>query len=197
MKQPSPWWMCNRAMPCRFIVALPVWLLLTTGCGKEYSYEWQPELANTVVVPQTPAVVASCHACKTTTLPDSSWRLTFDGVVYCGVVDKAIITPERTAFTFFGPSFCSPDSGFVASVAIENGRLDSDKTGVWARLGCYYYDNINQTYLFMSEPSKPLRLTIARYEHQTRTATGTFSGVITDANGVMREVKKGEFHFRF
>jgi hypothetical protein len=189
---------CKWLKSCSLFLALPAFLLYA-GCAKDYSYEQKPEQMDTTVGLPTvpPTVVASCSACTTATLPDSSWRLLFDGVVYCGVVDRAIITLERTAFTFFGPSFCSSDSGFVASVQIENDKLDSDKAGVRAKLGCYYYDNVGQSFLFMSPPGQPLQLIITSYVHQTRTATGTFSGAVGAGNGAIREVKNGRFHFRF
>jgi hypothetical protein len=92
----------------------------STGCAKEYSFEGMAVDSALVTVPDTivsAPFIPSCVACQSINmLPDSTWIFQVDGSVLCGTAEKALIAIERTAFTFFGPSSCSPDSGFIISV---------------------------------------------------------------------------------
>jgi hypothetical protein len=200
---------CN-ALPCRSkisqiftasvyavcCVAAAVFLAGASSCVKEYSYEVKP-VDSTPVSPPVNAPLASCSFCQGTLLPDSSWRFSVDGVTFCGQAEKTIITLERTSFTFFGPSACSVDSGFVASVYLDNVPLNSDKTNLNAKLVCYYYDRVKPSYLYMSQTGQYLQLTITSYVHQTGIASGTFSGFVSTENGIRKEVKDGKFRIRF
>lgn len=174
---------------------LPV-LCLTAGCSKEYSYERKPVDSVAISIPVV-LESSACAVCNNTEIPDLSWRFSIDGVVYCGKTEKAIITLERTSFTFFGPSSCSDDSGFVASVYIDNNSLDKDRTNVLARLSCYYYDKVTSSYMFMSQTNRYPQLTIATYDHDTGMTTGTFEGPVVADNGVVKEIKNGKFRIRF
>ncbi len=174
-------------------------VLLQTGCAKEYSFEGRPvDSLDTVQIINPPATTAysTCNPCNNNTLGDSSWRLTFDGKIYCGKAEKTIMNPARTGFTFFGPSACSADSGFVATVYIENNVLDADRSNIRARLACYYYDKLGPSYLFMSDPGITLMMTITQYDFRTGKASGTFSGFVDTDNG-RQEVKDGSFRIRF
>jgi hypothetical protein len=192
-------WFSESWWPYWVAVIAAIAVLLQLGCRKEYSYEWQPEKIDTVAAlpidPSSP--VTACDACKTAVLPDSSWRLTYNGIVYCGRVEKAIIAPERTAFTFFGPSFCSPDSGFVATIYLGNEQLNTDRSNVPAKMAVYYYDHVAPSNVYQSASAQPLQLTVQTYNHQTGDAVGIFSGSVMDLNGGWQQVKDGRFRIRF
>jgi hypothetical protein len=170
-----------------------------SGCIKEYSFEQGSQdtasVVDTLLLPST-SIVSTCTACNTTEIPDSSWRVTIGNRVYCGKAEKAIISPDRTGFTFFGASFCSADSGLVTTVYLDNMRLDVDRTNVGAKMGAYYYDRIGATHIYESISAQPLRLVIHSYTHQTGIATGVFSGTFLDHNGTAHEVKNGRFRIR-
>lgn len=178
-------------------VFLTFLLALLTACSKEYSYEQVPADTADVVIPLPDVPVSFCPSCNDADIPDSSWRINIDGVLYCGKAEKSIVSPEKTGFTFFGPSFCSADSGFVVTVYLQNESLTSDKVNLQARMGCYYYDQVGPSYVYMSAASQPIPCIITRYEHQTGKASGTFSGVVLDKNGVKRQLKDGRFRVQF
>lgn len=184
-----------------FLFVLLSLVYLTTGCTKEYSYEQKPldtTSVNPVPIPVSLPTQASCVLCNYATVPDSSWRFSIDGVTYCGKTDGAIALQQRTSFTFFGPSSCSIDSGFVATVRLENesDALTSDKQNIRARLTCYYYDKVGPTYPFMSPMGDYLILNIVNYNQQTGIAVGTFGGIVEDASGLRKEVKDGTFRIK-
>lgn len=191
-----PFMPVNKLVTGFLIMFFPLLLSgIMAGCAKDYSFEGRARDTVAVPVPVGPAAT-SCALCNNTVLPDSSWRFTIDGVAYCGKAEKAIITLERTSFTFFGPSACTSDSGFVASVYIDNSALDMDKTNVTARLSCFYYDQLTPSYVFMSSAGQPLQLTIASYSRQSGIAKGSFSGSIVLDNGIRKEIKNGQFQVR-
>lgn len=181
-----------------------VWIVLhtTTGCTKEYSYEQKP-IDTTASVDTVPSrspepALSSCALCNYDVQPDSSWRFSIEGVTFCGKTDGAVALQQRTSFTFFGPSACSIDSGFVATVRLEDQTqaLTSDQQNIKARLTCYYYDKVGSTYPFMSPMGDYLILNIANYNHQTGIAVGTFGGIVETNNGVRKEVRDGHFRIR-
>lgn len=167
-----------------------------SSCVKEYSYEEKP-MDTTTSIGTVGVPVSSCVTCLNSGLPDSSWRFSVDGVTFCGHAEKAIITLERTSFTFFGPSACSADSGFVASVYLDSVQLNTDKTNLTAKMVCYYYDRVKPSYMYMSQSGQYLRLTITSYVHQTGVAYGTFTGFVATENGIRKEVKEGKFRIQF
>jgi hypothetical protein len=186
----------------RWAIFLQVFALLLftgSGCIKDYSFEQRPQ-DTTLVADQgsVPAsVISPCDACNTTAIPDSSWRVTIGNKIFCGIAEKSIITLERTSFTFFGPSFCSSDSGFVATIYLGDERLNTDRTNVPARMAVYYYDRVTPSNVYQSASAQPLRLTIQTYTHQTAEATGIFSGSVMDLHGNWQQVKDGRFKIRF
>lgn len=179
-----------------FVVLLAT--LVMPGCIKDYSYERQPQDSIPIVPIVNPAVLfSSCASCNANNpLPDSAWSFKVDQVFFCGVAEKAIITLERMSFTFFGPSSCSADSGFIASVYLSQ-PLNSDKTNVTAeRVAFYYYDNITPSYVLMSRNTDQFSLTIENYQHQTEIATGRFEGFAYTVNGVRKTIEGGRFRIR-
>ncbi len=138
------------------------------------------------------------YACKSMDIQtDSTWFFQIDGAVLCGKAEKAIISIERTTFTFFGPSTCSPDSGFVISVYL-NEALNSDKINISAgRIALYYYDRVKPSYLLMSRSAEPFSLAIEKYVHETGFATGNFSGYVYTENGIRKLISGGKFRIKF
>jgi hypothetical protein len=174
--------------------------LNNSGCAKEYSYESGPQDTTKIPdsIPTSPPLLASCLLCaNSNTVQDSSWSFKLEGASLCGFPDKAIITLERSTFTFFGPSACSGDSGFVASVYL-NEPLNSDKTNIAAgRVTFYYYDGVTPSYVLMSRNSDVFSFTIESYVHQTRIATGRFQGNAYTENGIRKAIERGKFKIRF
>lgn len=171
----------------------------TTGCIKEYSYEQKPVDTTTVVTPPiTLPQSTSCAGCNYTNLPDSSWRFSIDGVTYCGKAGGSVIQFLGNGFSFSGPSACSSDSGFVATVKINDSTnaLTTSRQNVKATLSCYYYDKIGHTNPFFSPMGEYQSLTVTDYDSRTHIAVGTFSGFVRVPNGDKKELKDGRFRIR-
>jgi len=172
-------------------------LLIIMGCAKEYSYEGgdlvevHDSLPPPVVVNDFPA----CPFCQTITgTPLSSWSFKKGNTTVCGSIDTAIITLERTAFTFFGPSACSVDSGLVITVYLGNESLNRDRTNVTINnIAFYYYDRVTPSYIFMSLPNSPFTGTIDNYDHQAKIASGTFTGNALRSDGSAASITSGKF----
>ncbi len=190
----------KRAFVILFSSCLFVIMLNNTGCTKDYSYERQPQ--DSVVIPDpviiTPPFLPVCSSCKSVNvLADSTWLFKVDNSVLCGFADKALIAPERTAFTFFGVSACSVDTGFMASVYL-NEPLNGDKTNLSAaKVAFYYYDGVKPSYILISRQSDAFSLTIDTYIHQTGEAVGRFSGYAYTENGLRIFIEGGKFRVRF
>lgn len=188
-----------RTLPIAFIFCCSSIALFIagSGCAKEFSYERTPIDTTTV---QTPAIVpflSSCTACPGNAVPDSSWSFSVAGARLCGVAERSIITLERTSFTFFGPSFCSQDSGFVATVYL-NDALNADKSNIHARyVSFFYYDRVKPSYVLVSKSGSPFTLTIENYSHATGLATGSFTGLAYRENGMIEQIVNGKFKIRF
>ena len=171
----------------------------TGGCAKEYSYERVAQ--DTIAVP-TPILLQpflpACNRCSANNaISDSSWLFTLEQNVLCGRVEKAIISPDRSSFTFFGPSSCSADSGFIATVFLAE-PLDRDKRTIAAvRVAFYYYDAQAAAYILMSKMRSSFSLKINSYDHSTGQASGTFTGSAFTEAGSEKAIEKGKFNIRF
>ncbi|HVF96185.1 MAG TPA: hypothetical protein VM871_02625, partial [Flavisolibacter sp.] len=171
-----------------------------SSCSKEYSYEREQQDSSVVKdsLPGAPPFLSSCSGCAIgNAIPDSSWQFTVDGSTLCGLADKAIITLERSSFTFFGPSSCSSDSGFIASVYLNESLNKNLKNVSAARVSFYYYDRLTPSYVLMSRSSDAFSLTIDSYVHQTGLAIGTFAGFAYTVNGIRKTIKEGKFKIKF
>ena len=121
-----------------------------------------------------------------------------DSFLFCGGVVNAIITPDRKAFTFFGPSTCSSDSGLIMTVYSLNTSLDKDKTDITTeRVLFEYYDNIAPSDMFLSKPIPGFTFTIEKYDHQSAIATGRFSGTVYTKKDEPVYIKDGKFKIKF
>lgn len=178
------------------VQAILVLFLCSSGCIKDYSYEYRPADSSSAIIDTVTPLQTGCEVCRSAALPDLSWRFTIDNTIYCGKAEKALVAPGRTGFTFFGPSFCSVDSGFVVTVYLNNVQLTGDMTSTNARMSCYYYDKIGPSSVYVSTAGEPLQIHITSYSQQTGIATGTFAGGVVDRAGRRRKVKDGRFHIR-
>lgn len=181
----------------KHICILSLISLVIAGCAKEYSYEGGEinVRVDTIRVPvgHTDPV---CPACINNTIPQlSQWNFKSGNWLLCGEADTAIISPERTAFTFFGPSACSADTGMIISVYLEpEQRLDRDRNNITTNRNAFYcYDNVRPSYIFSSQSNVPFQVTIESYVHATRIATGTFNGNVKLANGGSANISFGRF----
>lgn len=182
---------------CLFISSI----LVSTGCSKDYSYEGGLSDTIRTRVPDSTVIIpasttASCAACNATApLQDGQWIFVSNGNTFCGKVEKSVITPERTAFTFFGPSACSIDSGFIATVYLDV-ALNRDQKNLSApKVSFYYYDRQSPNYLLMSEAAIPFKLTITTYDAATGLTAGTFSGAAVAPGGQRTTITGGKFRF--
>ena len=173
-------------------------LLYTTGCVKEYSQE------NVFTEPppdsssNAPAVheLPSCTACVLFTDPVglNQWSLQAQQSQACGIVDTAIIDLQRSYFTFFGPSACSPDTGMVITVYLENEKLDRDRTNLRVdKVAFYYYDRVTPSYIYMTSSASAFFVQIDNYNHQTRIASGRFGGSAFRSNSTSAVISSGKF----
>ncbi|MGQ0738240.1 MAG: hypothetical protein ACT4OJ_04195 [Bacteroidota bacterium] len=184
------------------IIRLLLSLILITciGCTPEYSFEGGPPPRNdTIIPPPPPPGPRMCAACTgQDQFAENRWSFYNNDFFFCGIIDTAIVMPQRTGFTFFGPSACSSDSGAVYTVIFRNGTvLDHDLTNVSTERGSfYYYDNPGQSYLFMNISNTPFNFTIDTYSHQTRMATGTFNGAVRNKSGTGTFISSGKFKVR-
>ena len=176
-----------------FLVLLSCYFIIT-GCAKEYSYEGGIIPVITDSIPSvTPAYV--CPACPgNDNFQENKWSLLDDTLLRCGIIDTAIVSPERTGFTFFGPSSCSEDTGIIMTIYLDTVHLNRDITNVtFSRNAFYYYDNVLNTYIYMSAQFNPFTVTLISYNHQTKLAWGSFSGFAYKTNGGGSSIRSGKF----
>jgi hypothetical protein len=177
-------------------------VLSLPGCTKEYSYEGGPLPDTIPVIDTIPTSVlhfARCSACDEVGEPVlSSWNFTYGTSLLCGSVTRAIIAPERNAFTFFGPSACSTDTGLVMTVFLGTELLNGDKSNLTTNQVVFeYYDNTTLIDIFMTDHLGPFSLTIDTYTSATGIAKGTFRGFVPDKNGQVAEITNGKFQVKF
>ncbi len=186
---------CNKILA--FCAAFMILLFLWASCVKEYSFEGEngPPIIDTLLTGGSNPMPSPCPDCIGNDVQiENRWSLRISGVLYCGFIDTAIATPERTGFTFFGPSLCSPDSGMVITIYLNGLKLDHDISGFSTqRAGFYYYDNITPSYLVITDPGQPFSVTIDSYEHSTRLMRGKFNGFANLTGGGNAYVGEGKF----
>ncbi len=174
-----------------------VFVLIQINCAKEYSFEGggTPVPADTIPAPVVINEFPFCPPCVTNTgTALSEWSFKSRNSVLCGKADTAIISPDRNAFTFFGPSSCSGDTGIVVSVYMEGNILNRDLTNITTSHNAfYYYDNVTPSYIFMNPNGGLFWVTIISYNHQTKIATGTFQGNVIRTTGGGAGIESGKF----
>ncbi len=155
---------------------------IAPGCTREYSFEGEDTLAapllpdTTINKDTTIVALDSCAGCSNA-FTEGQWSLKLNGALFCGAIDTAIVSAERNAFTFFGPSLCSPDSGLIITVRLDEERLDYNRQNLLLQKSSLnYYDNVNGSYVAQSRQGEPFSVYILSYDHATRKAEGTFYG---------------------
>lgn len=178
-----------------FYIILITIAVILFGCKKEYSCEG----CNRMILPDTSTTnnIAQPYICPSCIGADdfieNKWSLSNGGNFYCGTIDTAICAPARNGFTFYGPSLCSIDSGLVMTINTEPALLNQDVfNSTTSKVGMYYYDNIAQTYPFITRSGLLFSVTISSYIYQTKMLTGTFSGFVVRPNGGQTSVQ-GKF----
>jgi hypothetical protein len=147
-------------------------------------------VAHPVATPDFP-VCSFCTSLTTTEL--WTWSFNVGNTVVCGKVDTAIVTFERTAFTFFGPSSCSDDTGIVVTVYLENDTLNRNITNLNInKVSFRYYDNVTPSHIFLSQASHPFSAVINSYDQQTKIAAGIFIGDALRADGSIASITWGK-----
>ena len=185
--------MARLLLYCWFCVVV----LLQFNCAKEYSFEGAGMgiIRDTIPPPPPPLPEFSfCQACLTnngTALSD--WTFKTGISVLCGKADTAIALGNRTAFTYFGPSSCSADTGIVMTIYLEGDTLNKDRMNLQAKGAFYYYDRITPSYIFISQSNNFISVTINRYIHQTRIAECSFQGAVLRTNGAGVSITSGKF----
>jgi hypothetical protein len=186
-----------------FVIFLLLISAIIQNCTKEYSYERQdttPPVIDTTPSQQTPppdttSITSFCAACAgMDKFEENRWSFKAGNSFYCGIMDTALMTPERTAFTFFGPSSCSLDTSMVVTVYIDNDVLNKSLQGIVIPKVDFRFTKLGAPkYLLISQPGTAFTLTIESYNHQTKMTIGTFSGYAYKGDGTIQQVNSGKF----
>jgi hypothetical protein len=175
------------------------------SCAKEYSRESADAIIPPVIdtLPQGPPQQGpptainfySCVACAGHDIfEENKWSFKVGNSLQCGTMDTALSTPERNAFTFFGPSSCSSDTSMVITVFLQNNVLDKNLQGLAIPNVDFRYTKFGAPkYLLLSRQPSPFTLTIDSYDHQTKMTIGRFYGYAYAGDGSLIEVQEGKF----
>ncbi|HET6994863.1 MAG TPA: hypothetical protein VFI06_07765 [Chitinophagaceae bacterium] len=174
--------------------------LFITGCGKEYSFERRPPppIDTTTAPPATPPYnFPLCSVCATLTTTElSTWSFKMDDIPVCGKADTAIVISDRTAFTFFGPSSCSGDTGMVITVYLHDTLNRNIAYTSADKVAFYYYDRVTPSYIMMSQTYAPFSGAVRDYDPQTKIATGSFEGFALRSDGRWASITLGKFKMK-
>lgn len=179
--------------------------LIAPGCRKDHSYEGGSAADTTKeppVLPPAPVVNKIPYYCIDCVGHDKvemgRWSFKIDTSLFCGYITASPITPERVAFTFFGPSACSPDSGLIMTVYLNGIPLNTDKQNmITNKVAMEYYDNVTGPDILYSRTITEMSLTIESYIHQTKIASGFFSGTVYNSSDKPVIIKDGKFKIQF
>ena len=184
-------------------VFLLLLVLANSGCIKEYSYEGGP--VPPAVIDSTPAPPVTpnpgidlpvCDFCNVDRdqYEERRWSFKVGDVLQCGTMDTAHVTPDRDAFTFYGPSSCSPTTGMVITAYLDNYILNKDQRNLVITKVVFVYSTLGlPKYLLSTQRGSLFYLTIENYDHQTKMTTGTFYGEVLAADGTFLQVHSGKF----
>ncbi|HEY8657451.1 MAG TPA: hypothetical protein VIL78_00325 [Hanamia sp.] len=178
------------------LLVLPIVLLHTTGCQKDYSYEGGDTTAiiGDSTVPPPLTEFPNCSSCKVTDeLTLAKWNFKTGNSYLCGGVDKSGFIGVNKTFTFFGPSACSIDTGLVMTVYLPI-ALDQDRFNIITnRAAFYYYDNNAPKDIFISQATALFTVNLQSFIYATGIATGTFNGTVFKPNGDTAYIADGKF----
>ncbi|MEO8712127.1 MAG: hypothetical protein ABI405_08405 [Parafilimonas sp.] len=188
------------------LFALPILLIQNSGCTKEYSFEGAPTdtiPADTITTDTTDTVIykqvitfPQCGFCNVSDAIDTGqWSFKTSDSYLCGSFTNSgfFNGNSKTAFTFFGPSACSVDTGIVVSVYLPV-PLDQDRYNLSTKqTAFYYYDHNSPTDILASHPPTVFSVTVQSFIYATNIATGTFSGTVFTATGDSVYISNGRF----
>ncbi len=188
-----------------FFVVLPLtlysWML--SGCAKEYSFEGGINPDTTQVIADTNGTVnftlPSCSSCKVDTFGSAvdTWTLDVHTTKACGTFTRTVLAPDKDAFTFFGPSACSIDSGLIINSFWSPLVFNKDYNNISTqRSAFYYYDNIGNTFVLQEKIGTPFTVVIESFTYQTGIAKGHCFGDVITHTGKTVSVKKIRFTIR-
>jgi hypothetical protein len=177
-------------------------LLQNTRCAKEYSFEGAkvdtlPTGSGDTVISQIPVPsFPQCNSCKASDpVTLGHWSFKTGNSYQCGTFTNSGFFSgfSKTAFTFFGPSACSVDTGIVVSVYLPV-ALDRDQYNLTTeRTAFYYYDHTASADIFQSRPTSIFSVTVQSFIESTGIVTGTFSGTVFKASGDSAYISEGQF----
>lgn len=178
-------------------------VLLWASCKKDYSYEG----GNPPVVPPPPVPVPAppgvakypyCASCAGKDgMVMGRWSFKVDTTLFCGRITDAVVSPEKTGFTFFGPSECSEDTGLIMTAFLPVPLTVNRTNVVTQRAALQYYDRTTFIDVFAARTASGMTLNLDSYEHTARTASGRFSGYVYTKGGELVQVKEGKFVITF
>lgn len=179
------------------LLVTSIFLIHTSGCQKEYSFEGGDSsfiIHDSISQPPVIKEFPSCSLCnEKDAVALGSWNFKTGNSYLCGTVTNGGFVGGTTFFTFFGPSACSDDTGLVMSVYLPI-SFDQDRENVIAsHIALYYYNHNSPNDIFDSEPPYPFQFIIQSYSQSTGIATGTFSGTVYRPNGDTAHIEDGRF----
>ncbi len=192
-----------------FLVTVILFLQIEFACTKEYSYERKDIHQDTTMIIDTtkvhdtatafPLVFPYCSTCDSTApLTPAKWNFRINNSFVCGNLTNALMNIEKDAFTFFGPSACSVDSGIVVTAYFPPEAFVNDAVNITTnRVHFEYYDNTVMYDLLESKKPYVFSLTIDSFSTQTKRAKGHFNGYVVGKNGAVNYIKQGNFNLRF
>ena len=192
-----------------FILLLCTQLLSTTGCKKEYSFEGAAIDTTTIPTDTIPLPVDSttsmdykfpfCDSCKNMEGYNLwKWNYKTGNSFLCGNITAAVISPDRDAFTFFGPSACSLDTGVIFTVYLDDIKLNKDLSDITiSKVLFYYYDNVSRNDIFTAEKYMMMTLTIDSYDYATGIAKGRFYGAADRKDAAIALIEDGKYEVQF
>jgi hypothetical protein len=185
-----------------FLLVLQIILLQNSGCKKEYSCEGcllTTTMDSILLPPPAAGTFPQCSLCRASDdLLLSRWNFKTGNSFLCGVVNNAGagIDAEKKAFTFFGPSACSIDTGLVMTVYLPV-VLDRDRFNITTnKVAFFYYDHNAPKDIFISLSTAPFSLKLESFIYTTAIASGTFSGTVYKPNGDTASVYDGKFKIK-
>ena len=183
---------------------LIVLLQQNVGCIKEYSFEGAnaDTLAIDTTFPgstdttTTTLIFPQCSLCNADEpISLGQWDFKTGNTYLCGTYTNSgfFSGDKKTAFTFFGPSACSVDTGIVVSVYLPV-ALDQDRYNIIASgTAFYYYDHNSVNNILQSDATSSFTVTVKSFIYATGIVEGTFSGGAYAADGTLTYVTNGHF----
>lgn len=179
--------------------------LIEVGCKKEYSYEGGPlpdslPIADTVMVKDSSQInlLPVCNGCTNLNISASVWSFKIGAITLCGDVTRGVLSPDKDAFTFFGPSLCSIDTGLIITAFFPTQIFNKDLTNITSqRAALEYYDNKTMTDILQSNKSYIFTVIVNNFNNQTKIANGVFTGWVIHKNGTIIKIDDGKFNVVF